>query len=245
MTEKNVNIYQIYYLAEQLSKMDPAFIPYDNSNPPYSAEESNKLREWPILRTHGLERAQKDNADIWGFVSYKWQEKTQITGQKFVDFIKANPDNDVWFMEPHFKPFNPFMNSWVHGDMFHPNISQIPNSFMAIDNIPVNVRKMTMPLCFYNFFAGTKKFWDLYFSYIDQIIEISKKNPQLHKALFETGAGHGNDSTVPYFIFVVERMFPVVMTLGNLNHIGLKYHTNDFLVNPKQLISVVDELYKH
>jgi hypothetical protein len=245
MTDKNVKIYQIYYLNEQVSKLDPAFVPYDNSNPPYTAEESNKLREWPILRTHGLERAKKDNADIWGFVSYKWDEKTQIPGQKFVDFIKANPDNDVWFMEPHYKPFNPFMNSWIQGDMFHPGITKIVNSIMTLNNIPLDVRKMTMPLCYYNYFAGTKKFWDIFFNYIDQIISVANNNTGFYKSLFETGAGHGNDPTVPYFIFIVERMFPTVITLSGLKHIGLKYHTNDFLIDPKQLISVVDTLYKH
>ena len=245
MTDKNVKIYQIYYLQEQLSKLDPAFVPYDNITPPYSAEESNRLREWPILRTHGLEQAKKDNADIWGFVSYKWDEKTQIPGQKFVDFIKANPDNDVWFMEPHYKPFNPFMNSWIQGDMFHPGISKIVNQFMTLDNIPIDVRKMTMPLCYYNYFAGTQKFWDTFFNYIDQIIQIANNHPHIYKSIFETGAGHGNDPTVPYFIFIVERMFPTVLALAGLKHIGLKYHTNDFLVAPSQLISVVDKLYKH
>jgi hypothetical protein len=239
----NIKIYQIYYLDEQVSRLDPAFVPYDNSNPPYSAEESNKLREWPILRTHGLERAEKDNADIWGFVSYKWDEKTKIPGQKFVDFINANLENDVWFMEPHYKPFNPFMNTWVQGDMFHPGISDIANSFMNINGIPMDVRKMAMPLCYYNYFAGTRKFWNIFFHFIDQIILIAKTNENLNKLIFEIGAKHGNDPTVPYFIFLVERMFPTAITLTGLRHIGLKYHTDDFLVEPQNLINVVNKMY--
>ena len=243
MQDPKVNIYQIYYLAEQTARLDPAFIPYDNINPPYSAADSNKFREWPILRTHGLERAKADGADIWGFVSYKWDEKTRIPGQKFVDFIKANPDNDVWFMEPHYKPFNPFINSWIQGNMFHPGISRIANSFMTLNNIPVDVQKIIMPMCYYNFFAGTQKFWDTFFLYIDQMIAIANNNPNLYKLMFETGAGHGNDNTVPYFIFLVERMFPTAITLSGLKHIGLKYHTDDFLVEPKNLIDVVNKIY--
>jgi len=239
----NVKIYQIYYLKEQLSRLDTAFTPYDNINPPYSAEESNKLREWPILRTYGLQRAEQDNADIWGFVSYKWDEKTNIPGQKFVDFIKANPDNDVWFMEPHYKPFSPFMNSWVQGDIFHPDISKMANAFLKANNISVDIAKVPMPLCYYNFFAGTRKFWITFFDFIDNMILFAKNNSDFHKAIFETGANHGNDKTVPYFIFLVERMFPTAITLAGLNYIGLKYHTNDFLIETNHLISVVNKIY--
>jgi hypothetical protein len=243
MNNQNIKIYQIYYLDEQVSRLDPAFTPYNNCNPPYDKETSNRLREWPIIRTHGLERAVEDKADIWGFVSYKWDEKTLIPGQKFVDFIKNNPDNDVWFMEPNYKPFNPFLNSWVQGDMFHPGISNIANTFFQFNGKEINLKKIPMPLCWYNFFAGTKKFWDTYFSIMDSIIVQCNNNPELKKVVFETGAGHGNDPTVPYFIFIVERMFPTIITLMGLDSAGLKYKNNDFVVEPNNLLDVTSKLY--
>jgi hypothetical protein len=228
MTDKNINIYQIYYLAEQLNRLDEAFVPYDNSKPPYTAEESNRLREWPIIRTYGAERAKRDNSDVWGFVSYKFQEKTNTTGQQFVDFIKNNPDNDVWFMEPEYVN-NPFFNPWTQGDIYHPNVSQIPNALFKRDGQPLDVTKIPMSFCWYNFFAGTSKFWNQYFRTMDAIIEASKKSQNLDQILFHTGAGHGNDPTVPYFIFVVERMFPTLLALSNLKSVGLKYKHADFI----------------
>ena len=243
MSEKNVKIYQIYYLNEQVSRLDPAFTPYDNCNPPYDKDTSNRLREWPIIRTHGLERAKNDNADIWGFVSYKWDEKTLISGQKFIDFIKTNPDNDVWFMEPNYKPFNPFMNSWIQGDLFHPGISNIVNSFLQFDSTKIDVRKIPMPICYYNFFAGTAKFWNRYFQVMDNLIKICENDPELKKIVFETGAGHGNDPTVPYFIFIVERMFPTIISLMGLDSAGLKYKHNDFVISPSSILEFVDRIY--
>jgi hypothetical protein len=244
MPNQSVNIYQIFHKPELVNQLDPAFVPFDHceftaKNP----DESNRWREWLILNDIGYKRAQQDQADVWGFVSYKWQEKTQISGQKFVDFIRNNPDNEVWFMEPHYKPFNPFMNTWVQGDMFHPSISKIPNSFMTLYGHKLDVKKMTLPLCYYNFFAATKKFWDVFLETMNTIIDLSKQSTDLHNALFNFGAGHGNDPTIPHWIFVVERMFPVIMALSGMNHIGLKYHTNDFLVDPKNLVEVVEKLY--
>jgi hypothetical protein len=80
-----------------------------------------------------------------------------------------------------------------------------------------------------NFFVGTEKFWNQYFHLIDTIIETSKKSPKLEKILFDTGAGHGNDPTVPYFIFVVERMFPTLLATSKLKSAGLKFKHADFV----------------
>lgn len=243
--DRSVNIYQIYHKPELKVHLDPAFIPFDHCDfTAQNPELSAAWREWPILRNFGLQRAQEDNAEVWGFVSYKWAEKTQVPGQKFVDFIRANPDNDVWFMEPRYMPFNPFVNSWIQGDMFHPGISKIVNSVMSINGHKANFRHIPMPLCYYNFFAGTEKFWSTFLSIIDKLIDTCQKDEALNKLVFETSANHGNDASVPYFIFLVERMFPTVITLSGLNYLGLKYHTNDFLVDPKNCIEVVDSYIK-
>jgi hypothetical protein len=245
MSNRDIKIYQIYHRPELKDTLDPAFVPFDHckftqDNP----EESNRWREWKIVSDLGLKQREKDGADIWGFVSYKWAEKTQVPGQKFVDFIRNNPDNDVWFMEPHYKPFSPFVNGWIQGDIFHPGISRIPNSFLMVEGVPVDVRTIPAPLCYYNFFAGTEAFWTKFLTVINQMIEICQNTPELRKLVFETGAGHGNDPTVPYFIFVVERMFPTIITITGMRYAGLKYHTNDFLVKTEHLVALLSRYIK-
>jgi hypothetical protein len=78
---------------------------------------------------------------------------------------------------------------------------------------------------------------------MDSIIVQCNNNPELKKVVFETGAGHGNDPTVPYFIFIVERMFPTIITLMGLDSAGLKYKNNDFVVEPNNLLDVTSKLY--
>ena len=89
-----------------------------------------------------------------------------------------------------------------------------------------------MRLCWYNFFAGTEKFWNLYFEVIDTIINVADQHPGLKEVLFQTGAGHGNDPRVPYFIFVVERMFPTILAMSDLKAAALVYSHNDFQLAP-------------
>ena len=232
-TLSKINIYQIFHKTELKSLLDPDFIPLDHcdytqNNP----EESNKWREWPILKKIGYDLAKADDADIWGFVSYKFNEKTNCSGKDFINFIKNNPDADVWFMEPNYKPFNPFLNPWQQGELYHPGISNIPNFMFQAAGNQINVMEIPMRICWYNFFAGTEKFWKLYFEVIDNMIEVAQQHKGLNDALFNIGASHGNDPTVPYFIFVVERMFPTILALSDLKAAGLSYNHDDFQLAP-------------
>lgn len=225
----NINIYQIYYLKEQEALLDNAFVPFNNITPPYGNEVSNLLREWPIVRKYGFEKAMTDNSDVWGFTSYKFFEKTGVHGSQYIDFIKQNPNNDVWFMEPVYYPINPFFNPWTQGEVHHPLLCEIMNYIFAKSGNAIDIRKAVMPFCWYNFFAGNKKFWALYFKAIDRLFELSKEDAGLRRVLFDIPAGHGNDPTVPYFIFVVERLFPTIIASLDLKSVGLKYSHPDFI----------------
>ena len=61
------------------------------------------------------------------------------------------------------------------------------------------------------------------------MVAVCHEQPELKKMLWEAGAGHGNDPTVPYFIFVVERMFPTLIAMSNLKAAGLAYQHSDFV----------------
>jgi hypothetical protein len=199
--------------------LDSAFVPFNNSGCPFSTQ----LREWPIIRNSGYKKSIEDKADIWGFVSHSFYMKTQTKGIDFINFIKNNPDNDVWFMEPIHYSTN-YFNPWHQGDQRHPNISYMTNIILNKLGLNVDVNNIQMKFCWCNFFAGTKEFWDIYFNIIDSIYDISKNDEYLNKMLFYTGANHGIDPNVPYFIFIVERMFPTILALTkDLKSIGFKY----------------------
>lgn len=216
----NIKIYQIYFLEEHLQKLDSAFVPYDNS---FGSPLNTQLREWPIIRETGLEKALQDNANVWGFVSHKFQEKTNTTGTEFIDFIKNNPDKDVWFMEPINYCTNHF-NPWHHGDECHTNISKITNDVFNRMGINIDVKSIKMPFCWFNYFAGTEKFWSIYFSVMDEFIKVSMEDEELNKLVFHTSAQYGPDPNVPYFIFIVERMFSTIISChDDIKAIGYRY----------------------
>ena len=215
-----INIYQIYFSPDQLPKLEKEFIPYSNICP----ITLPTLREWPIMRYNGFNRALKDNADIFGFVSHKFREKTQVTGSEFLSFIQENPGNDVWFLEP-INPTPWHYNVWRQGEFWHPGISSLTNKIfkkMGM-NLP-DVMNIAMPFCWYNFFAATTQFWEKYFLFTEEFLDTAREDEELRYLLlqnYENTSHHGEN--VPYFSFIMERMISTIMALDKTKAAGLKY----------------------
>ena len=113
----STSIFQIYFKEELKEHLDPDFVPMDNTDNP-----NPELREWDKWnREH--DNIKKQGLDYWGFVSWKFQEKTGLSGRQVLDFIEANPGRDVYLFNPCILNEAVFANSWEQGDMYHPNIS--------------------------------------------------------------------------------------------------------------------------
>jgi hypothetical protein len=222
MNDKNIKVYQIYHNNNLTLKLDSAFIPYDHSvfteqNP----ELSWKMHEWPVIRDFGFKRAIEDKADIWGFVSYKFNIKTGTRGQDFIDFIKNNPDNHVWFMEPYY-PNNDYFNPWTQGDIYHSNISDVANYAFRKLGFDIDVRRIHMPFCWYNYFVGTKEFWNTFFTITNEIEKMCETDEYLNDYLFYKQASPHYPG-IPYFIFFVERLISLIFVTFNLKSKGFRY----------------------
>ena len=82
----SLKIYQIYYQPDQISKLDPAFTPLDNSKFT-GTEEIRKFREWTVFREIDQYLDKSNPSNLCGFVSQKLKDKTNVNGQDFVKFI--------------------------------------------------------------------------------------------------------------------------------------------------------------
>src|SRR5687768_6265192 len=108
-------IKQIHYRADQRSELDPAFEPFDNSRPamPGRFETGVFISEFPHIDF--------DQVDYVGYLSWKFNQKTHLSGRRFIEFIKANPGYDVYFINP-FPEAEVFRSVWEQGEVFHPGL---------------------------------------------------------------------------------------------------------------------------
>ncbi|HWH22949.1 MAG TPA: hypothetical protein VNT25_06670 [Allosphingosinicella sp.] len=216
-----IKIFQIWYEPLQRELIDPAFIPLDNRGTP------SEYLEFDMFNRLFLSEHVKD-ADLWGALSWRFTEKTGLTGADLLKVIEDNPGHDVYFCNPYPKHEALFHNLWVQGETAHPRFLELVRAFLTAAGLPVEDTEMLWPSSIYssaNYFVGTPRFWQAYLSFITGAIRGAEQSlPQdIKDALHSTAADdrnlHGGSSYMP---FIVERLFPLFLRTGGRGLKALK-----------------------
>lgn len=234
----NIKVFQIYYKPELKVHLDPVFEPLDNTSNP-----NPELREWDVWNREHEARMASD-LDYWGYVSWKFKEKTGLKGEQVISFILSNPGQDAYLLNPCIVNEALFANSWEQGDMHHPNISDIGNSFLKkIGYGDVDVKSMLLDrnaTVFANYVVGSRKFWTKFMEFSRKLFTEAEKDPEFKHQVFGEGlSNYAHDKSLPNFTFLIERLIPTFLELEQLSSIGYK-HTPDTV--PMKYGAVIDEI---
>lgn len=222
-----MKIYQIYYKEEQKPKLDPDFIPWDNTANPHP-----ELQEWYIW-DQIFPQCMEEKEDYWGAVSWKFKDKTNLSGRQFTDFIKANPGYDVYFVNPSIVNEAVFLNGWEQGDIWHPNLSKIATEFLnKIGYEDVGLRDTVTDrnvMMFASSFVASRDFWQEYMKISSQLFTEAEKDPEFAHQVFAEGLSQYNfNKALPNFPFINERLISTVIDLKGYRSINFP-HTADTL----------------
>jgi len=225
-----MKIYQIYYKQEQLPQLETTFTPWDNTGNPRP-----DLQEWYIW-DQMYQRCCDEGLDYWGFMSWKFRSKTNLSGQQFVDWITANPGHDVYFVNPAILNEAVFQNGWEQGDVHHPHLSDIGNEFLAkIGYEDLDVKTLVSDctnLMWANYWVGSRKFWDRYMTFTRKLFSEMDLDPKFKDAVLAPGASTYNlNKALPMFPFIIERLITTYIDLEGIDALGYQY-TRD-TVDPK------------
>ena len=220
----NLKVFQIYYLREQLTGLDPAFVPLDNTS-----NERSELREWYVWDKHLTKNPVGDD-ELVGFCSQKFKEKTGVDGKDFVKWIEDNPDNDVWIINPCILNEAMFSSGWEQGDMYHPGISEIGNTFLkkigwGDPDVKSSLLDRTVTT-YANYVVGNARFWNQFMTFSRKLFSEAEEDPVFKDQVF--GPGHSNygpDPSLPMFTFLIERLLPTFLDNSDLRvaHCDLPY----------------------
>lgn len=219
----NVKVYQIYYKEEQRPLLQPEFIPYDNSGakPPHNFEYSVFISNF---------RNGRISADLTGFLSWKFKQKTGITGETFLDFISRNPGHDVYFINP-FPDQACFGSVWEQGDKFHPNLLDITQDLLNRSGYKIDLRSISNQintLCYCNYWVGSKAFWARYIDFILPLHEYIQ-NQATANELEILNSNADSKIQAPYHPFIFERLFSTFLSLNPDIRVCHYEYSPDFL----------------
>lgn len=202
-------IYQIYYNDEQIPLLDPNFIAYDNSK----AVDPKQFEYDAFINLY--ENKCHEKKTYVGAVSWKFNEKTGINGDKFLKFIQKNPGYDVYFINP-FPRLIKYTNPWLQGELFHANLIHITQAIFDQLNYSIDLRKtqndiFTTAYC--NYWVGNHYFWEKYMNFTRPIYDYIFQNAPLvlRELCLEKAADCINGFS--YYPFIFERLFSLLLII--------------------------------
>ncbi|HEX2582332.1 MAG TPA: hypothetical protein VHL08_10220 [Dongiaceae bacterium] len=212
-------LYQIYFDARSRSALDPAFLPYDN--------QANPRPEWReyFVFLQAYAQGLTARAPLTGFFSWRFSEKTGISGAEFRDFIAANPGYDAYVINPFPQDTAHYWNAWVQGDEVHPDFLVLAEQVLAGAGRAADLRNepdLQAEASYCNFWAGTAEFWHAYMAYtrpVHDFIE-SGASPELRAKLWAETAHETAAPTIP---FLMERLFTLFVRQSSFRVLPFRY----------------------
>jgi hypothetical protein len=223
-------IYQIFYNQESEKIIDAGFIPMNNSE-----NLRPDWREyWPI-RHFLLSQPIESNA-YYGFFSPKFHAKTLLTSADVYAFLK-DQTADVISFSPYFDQIAFFPNPFIQGEISHPGLLSISQSYCNQFKINIDLQHMICDqytTIYSNFFVAKGKFWLRWIDYCETLFQFCEENKDSISIQLNSLTRYKINEQVAMKVFLMERMATLILnvekfTTNCINNITLPY-AGDFLI---------------
>lgn len=205
-----MSICQVFYKDVQRLLLDTAFTPLDNSR------HKDETLEFAVFqRLYG--KASLDSAKYYGALSWRFAEKTGLTGQALIQIVRSNPDVDLFYMNPF--PHNEAIHHslWLQGETVHPGFLELSTAFFKAAGLePADIYRLIPSSVFSvcNFFVARPSFWKAYIFFVERCLNKAEAGmpvdlcKRMHSAEGDWNGIHKGATYVP---FIIERLLPVFL----------------------------------
>jgi hypothetical protein len=174
-----------------------------------------------------------------GYLSWAFEEKTNIKLAEFKNFICKNPGFDVYFINPFPELVCLYDSVWEQGEFYHPGIIKLAQKLLIkadLQEIDLgNVKNDLSTAAYSNYWVANYKFWNGYMNFTLRIFDAfeslspNEKKEFLADSSYHTGVG--------YIPFIMERMFSTY-----LFYYGSEYKVKLFKYSDKQMAELLKSL---
>jgi hypothetical protein len=202
------HIYQIYYSDATRARIDPGFLPLDNTG-----QRPDWFEYWPMRRF--LRENTLDPASRYGFLSPKFYEKTSLTAEKLHAFLDTVPDDvDVVTFSPFFDQSAFFLNVFEHAAGCHPGIAPAIHGVLQLVAPGVNIAETIMSSAqsvFCNYLVAKPAFWQQWLETCERIFEVAEAGDTVLGQQLNADVRYENQSA-PTKTFIIERMASLLLS---------------------------------
>jgi hypothetical protein len=230
-TQNRREIFQIYFTPDMLTQCDPVFTPLDNT-----ANPCPDIREWYIFeREH--QRLMATDLTHWGFFSWRFGAKSNLSGQQVYDFIDANPGHDVYLFNPFPGLDAVFANLWEQSACCNMPLGEVTNKFLQhVGYQNVNVDALFLDYnytCSCSFVVASRTFWTGYLQFSKQIFQLARVDEDFRQKIFVEPSGYAQQPGLCRFSFINERLLCTFAYLEQFSTCAYRY--NQHTIKPAYL----------
>lgn len=202
----NTVLYQIFYDEESRTRLNPGFIPLDNTSGRRDWHEY-----WPIRNC--LLGTDLQEGRFYGFFSPRLIDKTGLSAEGIGEFLAGlDPDVDVAIFCPFWDQSAFSWNVIEQGEWAHPGFTEMTVALWRVIQpgvdltIEPNTSRNTI---FSNFFVARPAFWRRWLDVCETLFAVAERaDTDLSKALNHTA---NYDRPVAYKVFIMERVASILL----------------------------------
>jgi len=199
-----LHIYQILNHYTPRQDLDPGFGVLDNS----ANERPDWFEYWPIRRFLLNESLNEDA--FYGFLSPKFQHKTNLSAMLVRDFIGRSADEtDVFLFSPSIHNSAYFLNVFEHGEWEHPGLAAAAVGFFARLGRPLDLDAFitdSRNTVHSNFFVATPRFWRAWLAVTERLFAIAEAADDPLGEVLRRPTTYRGRTDVQMKIFLMERI---------------------------------------
>jgi hypothetical protein len=198
------HIFQILNHYTPRADLDPGFEVLDNS----ANERPDWYEYWPI-RNYLLNQALDENT-FYGFLSPKFEHKTNLTSGMVKEFIQgADPTTDVVLFSPSIHNSAYYLSVFEHGEAEHPGLLDVSRQLFERMGRRSDLRAFisdSRNTVHSNYFIAKPRFWRAWLAVTETMFQAAETpGDELGKQLRTPTAYRGRND-VQMKIFVMERV---------------------------------------
>jgi hypothetical protein len=197
-----VCIYQIYYTTRE--GLDPGFRVLDNS----TNERPDWFEYWPMRKFLLNERL--DEESLYGFVSPKFKEKTNLSAAAALEFVRREGSAaDVVLLSPSLHLTAYHWNVFEYGDVCHPGLLDVATKFFKRIGRPTNLRELVTHSrneVYSNFIIARPRFWRAWLNITEQLFAIAESPTDALGAELRTATLYRGHRDIQTKVFIIERI---------------------------------------
>lgn len=224
-----MKLYQSFIGEQQRALVSPNAIPFDAQ-----ANTGRYQREYELLNAIWAEQSPACQ-EPWGLVSWKFQHKSLISTDEFIEFSKKQFDAgvDCVFINPMIGNEAIYFNVWEQGsDQGHKGLDKIVALLSQKMGADMSPPMGESHFAFCNYFIANDRFWRRYFGFVEEALsnldtEAIKKSDV--GMIYAGSANYARDSEVTMRPFIIERLFSsFIASASSLNCVNFQYKATHY-----------------